>query len=176
MVASKQLENELKRFASYCACAGIKDDEANAMKARINHHGSISNNIPSRRFISASTRNLNFRPYGDEIAELVEKGIHENPTPHTQEYKLEYVNGITKQVAGKATHGRPVFAGRKGGYGLLEKIAKQMEVNQFNAISSLNFAGKKHNQPSTIRIKGFDHPLEWTGEMEFAITSWVEEQ
>lgn len=177
MVVSKQLENEIAVFANLSACAGIRDDEENAMKARINHYGSKSNSIPARRFVWAATRNISFRPYGDEIAEIIAKGIHDNPSPHTQKTLAPLTSGGRQEVVkGSAKHGRPVFAGRRGGLGVLEKIAKQMEINQFNAISALNFVGPKNNKPSTIRIKGFDHPLEWTGEMEFALESWVEEQ
>ena len=56
----------------------------------------------------------------------------------------------------------------------MQKIAKQMEINQFNAIETRNIVGKQHNADFTIRRKGFDHPLVWKGDMEMAIESWVE--
>jgi len=182
MSVSKQLSRELMEFGSLCACAGIQNSPKQAKKARISHYGSFSRSIPPRRYIQAATHNFRGTQYGDEIKRIIVKGIHDNPSPHTQVTASPEVDpntGVVKPsyvVEGTAKHGTPVFAGRSGGPGLLAKIAKQMEVNQYNAISELNIIGKKKNADSTIAIKGFDHPLEWTHELENSIKSWVARQ
>lgn len=179
---SRTLLNELSGFAGLAACAGIKGKWKQARKARGNHHGEFiidsegqTRQIPVRQFVWAATRDRRVTPYSDEIAEIIARGIHDNPAPHTQRTELRSVEGVVKTVAVGAMHGTAVFAGRKGYRGLMEKIAKQMEVNQFNAIETRNIMGKQHNADSTVRRKGFDHPLVWSGDMQMAIESWVEE-
>lgn len=187
MPASKQLMREVAEFAGLCACAGIHNAPKQARKARGNHYGEFYvddegkvKQIPVRRFIWAATHDKSGAEYTSEIVRLIKKGIHDNPTPHTQKTDVIYDRwGIQKGfkvLPGTAQHGTPVFAGRNGYRGLLNKIAEQMAANQFNAISDLNFDGKKHNAASTVRRKGFDHPLEWTHDMEMAIQGWVARQ
>lgn len=180
MSASAQLGRELAEFSQLCACAGLRNSPAQVRKARINHYGVPSRKIPARQYVWAATHNHPASGYGNAIKDIILRGIHDNPTPHTQVTEAVYEWGLvrtgSKVVAGTAKHGTPVFAGRNGYEGLLAKIAKQMEINQYNAISELNIDGKTENAKSTIRKKGFDHPLEWTGAMENAITSWVAKQ
>ena len=178
--------NELSAFAGLAACAGIKGKWKQARKARGNHHGEFiidsegqTRQIPVRQFIWAATRDRRATPYSAEIEDVIMRGIHDNPAPHTQKMSMINAAGIYKDhgavVPKSGKHGTPIFAGRKGAYGLMEKIAKQMEVNQFNAIETRNIIGKEHNANSTVRRKGFDHPLVWSGDMQMAIESWVEE-
>ena len=180
IAANSQLGRELAEFSQFCACAGIHNAPEQARKARINHYGVPSRKIPARQYIWAATHNHPASAYGNSIKDLIARGIHNNPSPHTQVTEVVYEWGVirkgTQYVKGTGKHGTPVFAGRKGYEGLLEKIAKQMEINQYNAISELNIDGKTTNAKSTVRIKGFDHPLEWTGAMENAIKSWVARQ
>lgn len=185
---AKPLLNELHGFAGMAACAGIKGKWKQARKARGNHYGefiidSEGNNrqIPVRRFVWAATRDSKVTPYSNEIAAIIARGIHDNPAPHTQEWEYKR-NGQVWDVGYKeksGRHGTPVFAGKKGARGLMEKIAKQMEINQFNAIETRNItvqsAKALSNAESTIRQKGFDHPLVWKGDMQMAIEGWVEE-
>ena len=186
MAASGQLMNELAGFAGLAACAGIRGKWKQARKARGNHHGEYIldsegnvREIPVRQFVWAATRDRRVTPYSAEIEEVIMRGIHDNPTPHTQKMSMISATGIYKDhgavVPKSGKHGTPIFAGRKGAYGLMEKIAKQMETNQFNAIETRNIRGKEHNADSTIRRKGFDHPLVWSGDMQMAIEGWVEE-
>ena len=186
MPASRQLLGEVAQFASLSACAGIKNSAAQARKARGNHYGEFitvdgrTRQIPVRQFVWAATHSRGTGDYTAEIVKLIQKGIHENPTPHTQITEVLYEYGTiqtgSRVMPGTAKHGTPVFAGRRGYTGLLEKIAKQMAINQYNAISELNIVGKKHNAESTKRRKGFDHPLEWTHKMENALEGWVARQ
>ena len=185
MSASKQLGREVARFSSLCACAGIRNAPTQAKKARGNHYGEFYadnggvKQIPVRQFIWAATHNSKKADYANRIKALIMKGIHDNPTPHTQVTEAIYewnVQTGARVVPGTAKHGTPVFAGRAGYEGLLQKIADEMATNQYNAISDLNIIGDPHNAKSTIRRKGFDHPLEWTGAMESAIKGWVAQQ
>jgi hypothetical protein len=184
IAANRQLGRELAEFAGLCACAGIQNAPKQARKARGNHYGEFMTEdgstyyVPPRKYIWAATRNIGGAGYGEEIKRIIVKGINDNPTPHTQKTITEWDKdaGGYKQVAVGAKHGTPVFAGRNGYRGLLAKIAKQMEINQFNAIEEVNIIGKKHNAEITKKIKGFDHPLVNTGEMQMAITSWVAKQ
>lgn len=182
MPANVQLGRELAEFSQLAAWAGIKGSAKQARKARGNHYGEYIIDadggiveIPVRQFIWAATHNQHKGKYAEEIKRLIAKGIHDNPTPHTQgwEYKQNgqaWVVGY-KEKSGK--HGTPVFAGRNGYKGLMENIAHQMEINQFNAISEVNIVGPKHNSPLTAKRKGFDHPLEDSMEMISALSHGV---
>ena len=183
---SKPLLRELQEFSGLAACAGIRGKWKQARKARGNHYGEFIIDsegnvrpIPVRQFVWAATRDRRAIPYSSEIASIIARGIHDNPSPHTQkmdwfwdeatqDYKWGYVKGT-------GSHGTPIFAGRRGALGLMEKIAKQMEINQYNAIETRNIVGKQENAPSTVRRKGFDHPLVWKGAMQNAIEGWVEQ-
>lgn len=186
MSASKQLGREVAAFSALCACAGIRNSPKQAKKARGNHYGEYYVDdegqvkaIPVRQFIWAAVRNYGEGNYNDRIKAIIMRGIHDNPTPHTQVTEAVYewnVRTGSKVLAGTGKHGTPVFAGRDGYQGFLKKIAEEMSTNQYNAISELNIVGKKHNAESTKRRKGFDHPLEWTHEMENALQGWVARQ
>lgn len=186
MSASMQLGREVAEFSSLCACAGIRNSPKQAKKARGNHYGKYYVDdkgqikaIPARQFIWAAVKNYGSGNYNDRIKAIIMRGIHDNPTPHTQVTEAVYewnVRTGSKALAGTGKHGTPVFAGRNGYQGFLKKIAEEMATNQYNAISELNIVGKKHNAESTKRRKGFDHPLEWTHEMENALQGWVARQ
>ena len=184
MPASFQLGREVAEFSQFAAWAGIKGSPKQARKARGNHYGEfetengVTYSVPKRQFIWAATHNQRHGKYAEEIKRLIMKGIHDNPTPHKQEWEYKW-NGQIWDVAYKektGQHGTPVFAGRDGYEGLLQKIAKQMETNQYNAISEVNIIGKKHNAESTQKRKGKDHPLEDTLEMLNALKSGVMKQ
>ena len=185
VAASLTLGKELAEFASLAACAGIFNSPKQARKARGNHYGEFETDegktyqVPVRQYVWAATRDRAGKDYGQEIKNLITKGIHDNPTPHTQKTLVRYEWGErvgTEYLKGTGKHGTPVFAGRNGYRGLLNKIAKQMEINQFHAIEQVNIIGKKHNEPSTIARKKKDHPLVDTGKMQMAITSRVVKQ
>lgn len=178
-----QLTNELEGLAGLAACAGIRNNWRAARKARGNHYGEFMAvggevyQIPVRQYVWAATHDRPAAQYSGEIKNLIAKGVNEHPTPHTQQsgwvqhgggWDIGYIKGTGK-------HGSPIFRGRKGYRGLVEKIAKQMEINQFNAIETVNIVGPHHNKPSTIKRKGKDHPLVDTGKMQMAIESWIEE-
>lgn len=179
---NKQLTKELVGISGLAACAGIRNAPKQARKAKGNHYGEFMTlngdvySVPVRQYIWAATRNRADKAYGEEIKALIMKGIHDNPAPHVQVTDFLPETGVQRVVPGTAQHGRPVFAGRNGYEGLLAKIAKQMEINQFNAIEEVNIVGKKHNADSTIKRKGKDHPLVDSGDMQMAITSWVANQ
>ena len=182
MPANVQLGRELAEFSQLAAWAGIKGSAKQARKARGNHYGEYIIDadggvveIPVRQFIWAATHNQHKGKYAEEIKRLIAKGIHDNPTPHTQKTEMTFENGnfIVRAVKGSAKHGTPVFAGRSGYKGLMENIAHQMEINQFNAISEVNIVGPKHNSPLTAKRKGFDHPLEDSMEMISALSHGV---
>lgn len=186
MAASRTLGREVAEFSGLAACAGIHNAPNQAKKARMNHYGWIriypnmgAIQIPARQYVWAATHDRPAAKYGQEIKQIIMKGIHEKPTPHTQITEAVYAFGErtgSRLLPGSAQHGTPVFAGNNGYRGLLKKIAKQMEINQFNAIEEVNIIGKKHNAESTKRRKGKDHPLVDTGDMQMAITSWVTKQ
>lgn len=184
MPANFQLGKEVAEFSQFAAWAGIKGSPKQARKARGNHYGEfetengVTYSVPRRQFVWAATHNQHHGKYAEEIKRLIMKGIHDNPTPHTQKTETTYMGGafVVRAVPGSAKHGTPVFAGRDGYEGLLKKIAKQMETNQYNAISEVNIIGKKHNAESTKKRKGKDHPLEDTLEMLNALKSGVMKQ
>ena len=176
---SNRLREEVDTINRLSACAGIRRKPKQARKARGNHYGEFvtedgaTYQVPVRQFIQAATHNMNnnFGPYAEDIKEIIEKGIHDTTRPQKTALGTdEHGNVISENVQSAI----PLFAGRKGPLGLMEKIAKQMEINQFNAIEELNIVGPKSNKPSTVKRKGFDHPLVNTGEMQMAIESWVE--
>ncbi len=178
---SNRLMREVATINSLSACAGIRKKPKQARKARGNHYGEFytedgaTYSVPVRQFIQAATHNMNrnFGPYAEEIKEILEKGIHDTTRPQKSTLGTnEYGNVITENVQSAV----PLFAGRKGPTGLMEKLAKQMETNQFNAIEEINIRGKKSNAPSTTKRKGKDHPLVDTGEMQMAIEGWVEKR
>lgn len=182
MAANYQLGRELAEFAGLAACAGIQGAAKQARKARGNHYGEfmtvdgVTYGVPVRQYVWAATRDRVAAKYGEEIKKLIIKGINENPTPHKQVTDFLPGTPVRRVVPGTAEHGRPVFAGRNGYRGLLAKIAKEMEINQFNAIEEVNIIGDKENAESTIKRKGFDHPLVDSGDMQMAIKSWVAKQ
>ena len=180
-ILSNRLEEEVAIINRLSACAGIRRKPKQARKARGNHYGEFytedgaTYSVPVRQFIQAATHNMNrnFGPYAEEIKEILEKGIHDTTRPQkttlgVNEYGVIKTENIQSAV--------PLFAGRKGPMRLMEKLAKQMEINQFNAIEEINIKGPKSNKPSTIKRKGKDHPLVDTGEMQMAIEGWVEQR
>lgn len=176
---SNRLREEVSAINRLSACAGIRRKPKQARKARGNHYGEFytedgaTYQVPVRQFIQAATHNMNrnFGPYADDIKEILEKGIHDTTRPQKTALGMnEHGDVITENIESAI----PLFAGRKGPMRLMEKIAKQMEINQFNAIEEVNIVGLKHNTPKTIKRKGKDHPLVDTGEMQMAIESWVE--
>lgn len=179
---SNRLKNEVATINRLSACAGIRKKPKQARKARGNHYGEFytedgaTYSVPVRQFIQAATHNMNrnFGPYAEEIKEILEKGIHEETRPQTtaEHWDAERMLVIRENVESAI----PLFAGRKGPMRLMEKLAKQMEINQFNAIEEINIKGPKSNKPSTIKRKGKDHPLVDTGEMQMAIEGWVEQR
>lgn len=178
---SNRLVDEVATINHLSACAGIRKKPKQARKARGNHYGEFytedgaTYSVPVRQFIQAATHNMNrnFGYYAEEIKEIIEKGIHDETRPQKTAFGLdENMNVIAENVESAI----PLFAGRKGPLRLMEKLAKQMEINQFRAIEELNIEGKKHNAPSTIKRKGKDHPLVDTGEMQMAIEGWVEKR
>lgn len=178
---SDRLEREIAEINQLSACAGIYRKPKQARKARGNHYGEFETidgatyAVPPRQFVWAATRNMNnnFGAYGDEIEEIISKGINDTTRPQKTAEGLDENGEVRRENVESAI---PLFRGRKGPTGLMEKIAKQMEINQFNAIETINIEGKKTNAPSTIKRKGKDHPLVDTSEMQLAIESWVEKR
>lgn len=176
---SYRLGREIAEINKLSACAGIRGKPKQARKARGNHYGEFETRdgavyaVPVRRFIWAATHNMNnnFGPYAEEIEEILSKGIHDTTRPQKTAEGLDESGEVKRENVESAI---PLFAGRRGPLGLMEKIAKQMEINQFNAIETKNIDGPRQNKPSTIKRKGFDHPLVDTGEMQMSIEGWVE--
>lgn len=170
---NKQLGTQIRKFENTFACAGIQDDPDNAKKARINHYGCPEKNIPARQFIWAATRDLGMGQYSNEIKKIILKGIHDKPSPRSQTTTWENVGTYDKpkwiQKASNIQHGTPLTT-----EGFWHRLSQKMAQNQKDAILSYNFKGKRDNADSTIKKKGFNHPLVDTYEMVDSIKGWEE--
>lgn len=199
--ASKAIQGALEDFCSHSAWAGIKDNPDAAKKARGNHYGEyfIDENgyavaIPVRQFIWGAIKDIEEGNVGftaDEIKELMVKKINQDPKVRKLEWRsFEYGKRAGVQYRATTQKETPVLKG--GNYDkVFEKLAKKMEARLKDAILSVDIVGSdkprvggtttqqfnghkvdiRENAPSTIKQKGFDHPLIDTWEMFDSIRS-----
>lgn len=168
----KNIEAQYAALENYSACAGIKDDEENAYKARVNHFGVQDKYIPARPFVDAPFRlSEKGQHWSGKYAAIVEESIKKTLTPvlKHKEYILTPEGGDIKYVRGKA------FGTGDSPKNAMQKIAEAMKDAQIIVIQTHDFR-KKHNSPKTIELKGQDYPLVDTGDMIHHIKAWVEER
>lgn len=187
----KSIQEPLDEFCACYACAGIKKNKDAAKKARGNHYGEYYINddgyvvsIPVRRFIDAAIKDIdeagNVLFTNKKIADLITKRVNSNPRVQKQEWGSHGSGDLYRETTQRAL---PVF---KGGHykEIFDKLKVMMEDRLRNAIAERNIYGNgkgfvsdiRHNTPSTVAKKGFDHPLFDTGEMMAAIQGWTNEK
>lgn len=188
-----KMRAQLADFANRSACAGIRNNEAAAMKARVNHHGAFSTKVPARRFITAATMNVGDVNMAAELKQAIKEAVG-RPTKRDPKQRVAWAEtnvGIgghagavvyeeTRDVRGNV-FGRGEPGTQRGPQRVLFKIAQQLAQNQRTAISERAYApgpangnDPAHNAPRVAKHKGFDWPLVDTGEMYGAIKGWVE--
>lgn len=156
------------------ACAGIRDDKENALKARINHYGGTIRkteiedrgyrhltkvtvgHIPERHFVDAPIRDPQLKEEFEEaVAEILSGG---------RQRSYNTINGyrVSDTPATLTQFGGPVKT--------LEAIALEMASAQVSAIDNAH----PENAPSTRKKKhGRNTPLRDTYEMRESIQYWV---
>lgn len=160
------------------ACAGIKDNDTEAQKARMNHHGWVMTTkngqfqVPARRFVDVIVNRTDFAEIGEDIKNYIKNNLR---APEAREwdwaarrqpqggYDYKIVDKKQTQVFGSASIG----AKR-----LMNNIAKAMRDAQVSVIGSQRLPP---NAPSVQKRKKGNKPLLDTGVMRSAITHWVED-
>lgn len=154
------------------ACAGIKNDSVAAKEARINHHGSLSRNIPARRFVTVSSDKTNLPEYNSTIKQIIKDNLKQ---PINREWDVKNVRTRTGNIEAKLIDVRqtqPFGTSTIGAKRLMNKVAKQMAENQRQVIEKRQL---EPNKASTIKKKKGDQPLVDTGHLLGTIEHWVEE-
>lgn len=186
----ERMRTQLADFASHSACAGIRNDYDSASKARENHHGSFSKNVPARRFITTSTSNVKGLDLGGELKSAIKEALGTAKEAGTETknvvWKGEGLRG-TDLIAPEKVYSRGALFGQsstgeqRGPIRVLRKIAQQIAENQKMIITERAYestvAGGEdpvHNAPRVAKAKGFDWPLVDSGKMFKAIKGWVE--
>lgn len=157
-------------------CAGIRDDEDNAFKARVNHYGGVihQRNEWHKVGVRADGRpRLKLMKVAREIR-IPERHFIDVPLErdswalHDFEEKVAQIlsGGRTRNISAESTS-----IGQKGGISRdLKAIADKFAEAQKNAV----YAAQPPNKDSTVKRKGFNAPLRETYEMVDSIEGWVE--
>lgn len=182
-----KMEAAMASLASHSACAGIRNNLDAATKARVNHHGSFTKNVPARRFITAATMDINDVNLASELRETIKEALGTpvkrqmvSETIKERDKYYSYERTVTRDVRG-AAFGRSDTGEQRGPTRVLMKIAQKLAENEKKAIAERSYehvdgyeSDIVHNAPRTAKAKGFDWPLVDTGKMYSSIKGWVE--
>lgn len=167
----------LAQMEGMCACAGIRDDEINAFKARINHYGG-----------SWTTRDTHLEKIGTtrygrpHLKSVKQDTVIRIPERHFIDVPLEKDRWIFRwfeeRVAEVLSGGRirhiaaeSTSIGQKGGVKRdLAEIGKKLAEAQIEALTE----AQPDNAESTIKRKGFNAPLIETYALMNSIKGWHE--
>lgn len=173
-----RVRHAYEALENMAACAGIKDNDTEAQKARMNHHGWVMTTkngqfqVPARRFVDVIVNRTDFAEIGEDIKNYIKNNLK---APEAREwdwaarrkpqggYDYKIVDKKQTQVFGNASIG----AKR-----LMNNIAKAMRDAQVSVIGSQRLPP---NAPSVQKRKKGNKPLLDTGDMRSAITHWVED-
>lgn len=158
------------------ACAGIRGEIDAANKARWNHYGQVITRsdgtiikLPPRRWVYAGI-DENTTVGTGRLAQVIRDRI-KAARPYS-EHKVTYSNA-TYRVQKKTT----AFGGTKAAANsprmIMRAIANEMAKNQRKVITS---RALEANKQSTVKRKGGNMPMVWTGEMFSEIQGFVEEK
>lgn len=163
-----QILSDANALSQISACAGLINASPEAyFKGKVNYYGVPSKNIPSRQWLAAGT-GINATvsqgryQYLREFKDIVEKHLS-NPRQVTASYKIVDGRVLNTMPALSST----IMVGPKR---IMEEIAQSMVDNMAAYIATGNHIP---NKPSTVRIKGFNHALFWTGELLSSIKGEV---
>lgn len=159
------------------ACAGIKNEKKPgvAFKAKVNHYGAYngkteSYDIPPRPFVSSIDGSINQGVADDLKASM--KEIIQKPSTRVQAYNK--VKGVLSRTSAHDASGKSL--GWIKAYGwtgspqkVMKRVADRMLEQQIKAFDTV-----VKNADSTIKRKGSEVPLVWTGELKKEIRAWTE--
>ena len=168
-----KIESVYNALEGYSACAGIKDDPDNALKAIWNeegHPGLRGSWVPSRRYITNATSSglkKGHRNLGDAniaLARVLTAAIQDSALRET-----------TSKYHGKVrtSHGSDkAFGTTNSPLRIVKQVAQQMLQNQLAALASV--APKNTKATLAKKKKRSTVPLIDYGEMKAATRCWVE--
>ena len=168
-----KVQNVYNALEGFSACAGIKDDPDNALKAMWNeegHPGLKGSWVPSRRYITNATSSggkKGHRALGDAniaLARVLTRAIQDSQLRQTSS---RYYGSIRESRGSDKAFGTTNSPRR-----IVAEVAKQMLANQMAALASVSpkntkWTLKKKKKRSTA-------PLIDYGEMAAATRCWVE--
>ena len=186
-----KLDAEMAKFSNTVACAGLDGSEGGggrtdvsiADRARINHFGSFSKNIPPRDFVYAATSNNREynKMYSESIREVVTKYIkgRQSSLYVPGEEVTSGVYDTETGSSGQSTTGErraSLFGPESGTARIFNAIASRMAANMRDAILTPAIRGPNHNSEQWAARKGNVHVLVETGELANSIHWWISDQ
>lgn len=182
-VLDSYMHAQLASLASTSACAGIRNNESAAKKARVNHHGAPATRVPARRFINAATMSLDGLDLAAELKKTIQEQI-KGPVGRSQEkYSITRAQATRTYVIQRrgSVFGERADGTRHGPAMVMRKIADKLAENQKLAISEHKFApgptnggDPASNAASVVKRKGSNAPLIDSGDMYKSIKGWIE--
>ena len=177
----RKMQAAINQLESMSACAGIKGGEPGsvelAKKARINHYGSFTRNIPSRKWVDVWEHKNEYGLPGEVRNEML-MALREELASDT---------GVrTKNEMGSGSYRveeEPNLFTRKGmgPVRFMTELARLLKEYQVQAIETRQFGPNtagvgdpQHNAPSVAKRKKMDKPLTWKTNIAAGIQSWVE--
>lgn len=169
----EKVENVYNSLEGFSACAGIKEDPENALKAIWNeegHPGIKGSWVPSRRYITNATSSggkkghRNLRDANIALARVLNKAIQDSQLRQTSS---KYYGTI------RTSHGSDkAFGTTNSPRRIVEQVARQMLDNQMEALATVT----PKNTEWTLRKKKSrsTEPLIDYGKMKAATRCWVE--
>ena len=176
----RKITAAINQLQGMSACAGIRGGTTAsvdlAKKARINHYGSFSRNIPSRKWVDVWDRKNQYGLPGEIRGEIME-ALREELSSDTG-VRAKLAPGTDYRIEAEPT----LFARKSvGPKRFMEDLARILKEYQVEAIENRDFGPNtagvgdpQHNAPSVEKSKKKDKPLEWKINLADKIESWVE--
>lgn len=178
MANTERLRGIIGALGSVSACAGIRDNDSAAFKARVNHYGSYSKKVPARRWVDMADLQHAHTGVVLDIQDAIKKVIKDEVLKDRTIVRRPARYGDT--MISNYEDATP-FAVSWGPGRLSREMSRAMRELQIGAILMTNFrpgptnGGDPYNNAlSTIRKKGRNQPLMDTEEMLNSIDAWTE--